>query len=614
MLEAISPNLYLACFVMLTLSSVFPISALAYQIFQRDKRYQELMEDFDLLGIKQSTKKLEDKYNRPAYIVLLSSVAHFILPVLLTVLGTFMIFLGLLISLPDPQDFPNWLVPHQTVILALGYGFLGAYLFSIQLIYRRYTTVDLPPSVYMLCTLTLISGFVFNYIAFSIISRLTDSNRPSGVEAAIFAIVAFSLGYFPTLAIRWFNQIANSALGINQQQTNSLPLSVIDGISQFHETRLRDEGIDNVQNLASVKIDDLLLNTRFNAQQVLEWIDQAILHTYIDSGTIQSFRRGGVRKVSDFQDLWRPYQNKETVDDSARQARAQQLQSTPDHLDALYTATLTGPNMAYIENYWTNVKKPIQEKQQKKIEDLLEDRDRKEEAARTEIFKLISQAAFDGHSRETLGEIARQLTSDPEDVASNYQEHTEPEILTGLAWWLGWLTIQTDNDYELDEQACQYYLKAINDKPEVRYKLAKLYYQLVNYYIDQKKDNKRALKLADSVLQFSEQNVDESELTIILKTISALIYIKTNKKNDAVKLINEAKEMIENFPDDEAPVEHSEILQEIWGKLQKVPGRPEEIAEILEEIEARSNTDSVDENSTDEKNAIRSHNDKPASS
>jgi hypothetical protein len=72
--------------------------------------------------------------------------------------------------------------------------------------------------------------------------------------------------------------------------------------------------------------------------------------------------------------------------------------------------------------------------------------------------------------------------------------------------------------------------------------------------------------------------------------------------------------MIENFPDDEAPVEHSEILQEIWGKLQKVPGRPEEIAEILEEIEARSNTDSVDENSTDEKNAIRSHNDKPASS
>lgn len=599
MLEVLFPNLYFQCFLMLILSSIFPISALAYQIFQRGKRYQELKEDFDLLGFQQSTDqstvKLKDKYERPAYKILLSSVAQFILPVLLTILGSLFIFVR----------------SDEIIILALGYGFLGAYLFSIQLIYRRYTTVDLQPSVYMLCTLTLISGFAFNYTAFTIISRLGTGNDPEGVEAGVIAIVAFSLGYFPTLAIRWFNQIANSALGINQQQTNSLPLSVIDGISQYHETRLRDEGIDNVQNLASVKIDDLLLKTRFNAQQVLEWIDQAILHTYIDPGTIQSFRRGGVRKISDFHDLWKPYHNKKSKDNRARQARAQQLQSTPDHLDALYTATLTGPNMAYIENYWENVKKPVREQRQKKIEDLLNETESKQKAARTELFKLISQEEFDGHSRETLGVIATNLTSDPKKVASDYEKNSEPEILIGVAWWLGWLTICTDNEYELDKQACEYYQKAIKDKPEVRYELARFYYEWVKYYIDQKGNNEKAQEVAKNALDFSEQNVDESKLTIILKTILALIYIKTDKQNVAKRRINEAKEIIENFPDDDSLVEHSDILHEIWGELQKVPELYEEAAEVLEKFE---NMNNIDENSTEEKKIISSDNEEPATS
>lgn len=575
MLEVLPPILYFPCFLMLILSSIFPISALAYRIFQTGKRKQELKEDFDLLGIND--KKLEDKYEGPAYKILLSSVAHFILPVLLTILGTFILFLGFL-----TESIPGLKAP-EIVVRALGYGFLGAYLFSIQLIYRRYTTLDLHPNVYMLCALTLISGFAFNYTAFTIISGLGTGNNQGGVEAGVFAIVAFSLGYFPMLAIGWFNEIANSALGNSRKQTASLPLSVIDGISQFHETRLRDEGIDNVQNLASVKIDDLLLKTRFNAQQVLEWIDQAILHSYIDSGTIQSFRRAGVRKVSDFQDLWKEYYNKK--DDNARQARAQQLQSTPDHLDTLYKTTLTGPNMAYIENYWTNVKEAVQELRQKKTEDLLTGMESKQEAARTEIFKLISQKEFDGHSRETLGEIAINLTSDPKEVASDYETNTEPEILIGVAWWLGWLTICTDNEYELDKQACEYYQKAIKVKPEICFELARFYYEWVKYYIDQKGNNKKAQELVKEALDFSDQNVDDTKLTIILKSILALIYIKTNKQNEAKKLINEAKEDIKEFPDDDSLVEHSDILQEIWGELQKVPEHQEEAAEVLEKIE-----------------------------
>lgn len=589
MLEILSQNSF-PCFLMLILSGVFPLSVVAYHFFQRDRRFQELKDDYEMLGVEsEKFDRLEKVYYRPPRILLMSSIAQFILPTLLTILGTLIIF--------NPSiDF----IEHQEIVIpALGYGFLGAYIYSLQLIYRRYTTLDLQPSVYFLCTVTLIAGFAFNYTASTIFAGFASTNSgPPGIEVRVFPIVAFALGYFPRLAIRWFNQIANSALGTNQTQTASLPLSVIDGISQFHETRLRDEGIDNVQNLASVKIDELLLRTRFNAQQVLEWVDQAILHSYVDQGTMQSFRRGGVRKISDFHDLWGPYHNKKTVDDSARQARAQQLQSTPDHLDALYITTANGPNMAYIENYWANVKDTVTVLRQKNIENLLTETERKLEAVRTEIFKLISQDGFDDNSRVILGGIIGELTPNPEEVASGYQENTEPELLIGLAWWLGWLTISQDHDYEFDEQACQYYLKAIKDKPEVRYELAKFYYALVKYYIDQKEDNKRALKLAENVLEFSKQDLDESELTIILKTISALIYMKTGKQDDAKKLTDEAKEIIENSPND-VPVQHSGILQEIWGELQKVPGHPEEVADILEKIEARSNMNSNDETNVD---------------
>ena len=89
----------------------------------------------------------------------------------------------------------------------------------------------------------------------------------------MLAILAFSIGYFPNIAIRWFNKLSNAAIGLDERRSIQLPLSMIDGISQWHENRLMDNGIDNIQNLASVDILDLLVNTTFTAQQVIDWID-----------------------------------------------------------------------------------------------------------------------------------------------------------------------------------------------------------------------------------------------------------------------------------------------------------------------------------------------------
>ena len=367
-----------AVLVLVTAAAVFPISAMAYQVFQRETQLIELQRDFELLGIVRRdsgsqnpgannagspnadsgiSKDLERRY---AQIYNPWNFAiHSMLVVLVTVLGVSLFFW------PPDQSLID-----EKAQLAMRYGFLGAYIFAVQLLYRRYTTLDLQPTVYLNCAITLIAGFVFNYAAFEALGKLTstgDSAVPStGAAAGIEAVVAFSLGYFPYLAIAWFNHLAHSALSRRQRRSESLQLGLIDGISEFHETRLRDEGIDNIQNLAAARIDELLLNTRFTAQEVIEWVDQAILYLYLEPNEIESFRRGGVRTISDFQAFWgscclesivngRVVASAEDVR-QARQAHAQQLQSTAERLDVLYRTTLEGPNMAYVANYWKNSK------------------------------------------------------------------------------------------------------------------------------------------------------------------------------------------------------------------------------------------------------------------
>ncbi len=331
-------------FIIFTLANIFPISAIAYVLFQGNSQRRKLARSFWLLGIQvqgdldqedldkieanfyqrnlnMSNTNLQNQTNlswdleayteyfnisRTNYKIALNYIAQCVPTILVTLLG---------ISL---FTFPNIAISNFKLnfatIKAMQFGFLGAYIFSIQLVYRRYTSFDLRPYVYMGCTLTMISGIVFNLVAFQVMNALNNSGNTenisgltSGVTGGILPILAFSLGYFPYLAIRWFNRVGYTALGVKQHRSNALSLKLIDGISQLHETRLRDEQIDNIENLASVSIDDLLINTRFSASEIIAWIDQAILYVYLEANEIENFRQGGIRSFSDFRDYWGPY-------------------------------------------------------------------------------------------------------------------------------------------------------------------------------------------------------------------------------------------------------------------------------------------------------------------
>jgi hypothetical protein len=76
------------------------------------------------------------------------------------------------------------------------------------------------------------------------------------------------------------------------------PLSMIDGISDWQQGRLDQEGIVNVQNLATATLPPLVAGTPFDVSQIIDWVDQAILITKADPDQLASVRKVGLSGAS----------------------------------------------------------------------------------------------------------------------------------------------------------------------------------------------------------------------------------------------------------------------------------------------------------------------------
>ena len=496
--------------------SFFPIALIAYQVFQKETRYERFRLDIGLLGIStdEATQKFQRQYGLANYML------QVVPTVLFTILGS-LILLNIPIQIEDiansgaqPQFFVKDVLSmvSDEAFTAMQYGFLGAYLFSIQLVYRRFTTLDMQPSVFMFCTMTIVAGLVLNLVAFQAISEIVNTANPiGGIGAGALAIIAFSIGYFPNMAIRWFNRVSNTALGLDKRQSIQYPLSMIDGISQWHETRLMDNGIDNIQNLASADIVELLLNTAFTVQEVIDWVDQSILYLYLDPHDIENFRRViAVRTTTDFRDIWssvRSSKDKEEI--------AGKLQTTVEKLDALNISIQLGANSHYIIPYWENARKMADAIRTKDFE--------------KSVIKLASKDNDIGEIQRALDIARRAYYAIKERIDAS--EFVSEEALVGLGEFH-----RKNGDFD---EAISAYKEAIERFP----KSALARNNLAWLYINNLKDSGKygeALELAKSAVEISREPA-------YLDTLAAC-YIKFDDLDKAEELLNEAKQAA-NLPD-----------------------------------------------------------------
>ena len=180
---------------------------------------------------------------------------------------------------------------------ALQYGFVGAYSFILQDLIRRYFREDLKAGAYI----SAVVRIVFVAVVVSAVHLVWPTARPE--QEAVFA---FLLGFFPQMGLQMLQAALTKPLRrLLPPIASDYPLSELDGLNLWYEARLLEEGIEDVQNLATANLVDVLLQTRLPVARLVDWIDQACLSLHLprDGAQRRGMRDGlrllGIRTATD---------------------------------------------------------------------------------------------------------------------------------------------------------------------------------------------------------------------------------------------------------------------------------------------------------------------------
>jgi hypothetical protein len=176
----------------------------------------------------------------------------------------------------------------------LKFGFLGAYSFILQMLIRRFFQSDLRPAAYANALLRLIVVLIL----VSALYQILPHNNPRAAAA-----IAFLIGFFPLAGMQAIQRFAATALRVAVPSLSPpYPLNQIDGLSVWYEARLLEEGIEDMQSLATANFVDVILHTRVPVGRLVDWVDQAHLYLHLDriEGTWRERKRAKAGKGSAF--------------------------------------------------------------------------------------------------------------------------------------------------------------------------------------------------------------------------------------------------------------------------------------------------------------------------
>jgi hypothetical protein len=230
------------------------------------------------------------------------------------VIASILIALGWILLLPLKhgaamiQDWSNIMQPEMSAVY---FAFLGAYFFSLQMLFRRYVLRDLRPSAYVYVAMRTILAVVGTWVV-----AVLAQYEILKISPHTLVIVGFAIGVFPSLAWQFvqagLKKITFAGFFIPSLKTQ-LPISDLDGLTVWHEARLEAEDVENIPNMATADMVDLMLQTRFPPDRIIDWVDQAILYTHIgreetkngEPSTRRRLREQGIRTATSLVEVYR---------------------------------------------------------------------------------------------------------------------------------------------------------------------------------------------------------------------------------------------------------------------------------------------------------------------
>jgi hypothetical protein len=122
----------------------------------------------------------------------------------------------------DTQRYPS-------SVVAISISSLGAYVWSIQYIFRRMMTLDLPPGAYY----SVGSRMVYSVFVAVILQHFMSAyvGADSKLLGSQLIAVSFLVGIFPERALGWMKESLGHIFSRKSISAKVLPLEMIEGIS-----------------------------------------------------------------------------------------------------------------------------------------------------------------------------------------------------------------------------------------------------------------------------------------------------------------------------------------------------------------------------------------------
>lgn len=191
-------------------------------------------------------------------------------------------------GLREADDIRALLLPEADVVT---FAFLGAYVFAVNLLFRRYARADLGPKVYTHIIVRIFAAIVSTWaLSFAPFARDAD-----GRPRAMMLLLAFFVGIVPETAtaiiqdlLQQWGPVGKAVPSLGEDH----PLSRLDGMTLYDRSHLLEVGIENIESLAHHNIVDIMLWTRIPTPRLVDFVDQAILYLHLRGPVVATERDG----------------------------------------------------------------------------------------------------------------------------------------------------------------------------------------------------------------------------------------------------------------------------------------------------------------------------------
>ena len=280
-----------------------PITALTYNLFRLHRRRFEVDRILEILHIDPGYRKVYSD-EKPGQ--------HFLWAMLyvsvVTCIGLMLLFLGAEIF--PSGEFPaiplsngNAEFPYNGSRLVFGMAFLGAYVWGLQYVFRRYALSDLTPDVYYSLSTRMIWAGLVAFVIYNAYEAVVGGETSEvGATSQMWPVVAFLLGMFPQRGLRWLVSRVPMVAAESNPTVRDIPLNMIEGVESHDTMRLEELGIDTCYDLANVDFVPLLISSPYSARTLIDWILQAKLCVYFGDA-VKDLRQNSIRTVLDLKQL-----------------------------------------------------------------------------------------------------------------------------------------------------------------------------------------------------------------------------------------------------------------------------------------------------------------------